>query len=39
MILGFTQLVRGRISENLSGGKVRPARMSDNLTTICEPIV
>jgi hypothetical protein len=25
--------------KNLRGGKGRPARKADNLTTICEPIV
>jgi hypothetical protein len=27
------------LTEDLSGGKERPARKADNLTVICEPIV
>jgi hypothetical protein len=35
--LEFTQPLT--VPENVSGGKALPARMSDNLTSICEPII
>jgi hypothetical protein len=39
MALGSTQPLTEISTGNLPGGKGRPARMSDNLTAICEPIV
>jgi hypothetical protein len=37
--LGSTQPLTEMSTGNLPGGKGRPARKDDNLTTICEPIV
>jgi hypothetical protein len=37
MAMGSTQPVTEMSTRNLPGGKVRPARKADNLTTICEP--
>jgi hypothetical protein len=37
--LGSTQPLTEMIAKNLSGVKVRPARMAYNLTAICQPIV
>jgi hypothetical protein len=39
MALGSTQPLTEMRTRNLPGGKGRPARKADNLTTICEPIV
>jgi hypothetical protein len=39
MALGSTQPLTEMSTRNLSGGKGRPAREADNLTTICESIV
>jgi hypothetical protein len=39
MGLGSTQPLTEMSTRNLPGGKGRPARKSDNLTAICEPIV
>jgi hypothetical protein len=39
MALGSIQPLTEMSTRNLSGGKGRPARKADNLTTICEPIV
>jgi hypothetical protein len=39
MALGSTQPLTEISTRNLAGGKGRPARGADNLTTICEPIV
>jgi hypothetical protein len=39
MALESTQILTKMNTKNLSGGKRRPARNADNLTTICEPIV
>jgi hypothetical protein len=39
MALGSTQPLTEMGTRNLPGGKGRPARKSDNLTAICEPIV
>jgi hypothetical protein len=39
MTLGSTQSLTEMSTSNLPGGKGRPARKADNLTTICEPIV
>jgi hypothetical protein len=39
MALGSTQPLTEMSTRNLPGGKRRPARKSDNLTAICEPIV
>jgi hypothetical protein len=39
MALGSTQPLTEMSTRNLPGGKKRPARKADNLTTICEPIV
>jgi hypothetical protein len=39
MALGSTQPLTEIITRNLPGGKGRPARGTDNLTAICEPIV
>jgi hypothetical protein len=38
MALGSTQPLK-EITRNLPGRKGQPARKSDNLTAICEPIV
>jgi hypothetical protein len=37
--LGSIQPVTEMITKNLPGGKGRPARRADNLTSICEPIL
>jgi hypothetical protein len=39
MTLGSTQPLTEMSARNLPGGKGRPARKTDNLTAICEPIV
>jgi hypothetical protein len=39
MALGSTQPLTEMSTKNLPGSKGRPARGSDNLTAICEPIV
>jgi hypothetical protein len=39
MTLGSTQPLTEMSTRNLTGGKERPARKSDNLTVICEPMV
>jgi hypothetical protein len=39
MALGSTQPLTEMRTRNLPGGKKRPARGSDNLAAICEPIV
>jgi hypothetical protein len=39
MALGSTQPLTEMSTRNIPGGKGRPARGADNLTTICEPIV
>jgi hypothetical protein len=39
MALGSTQPLTEMSTTNLHGGKGRPARKADNLTTICEPVV
>jgi hypothetical protein len=39
MALGSTQPLTEMSIRNIPGGKGRPARKADNLTTICEPIV
>jgi hypothetical protein len=39
MALGSTQPLIEISNRNLPGGKGRPARKDDNLTSICEPIV
>jgi hypothetical protein len=39
MTLGSTQPLTEMSTRNLPGGKERPARKADNLTTICEPTV
>jgi hypothetical protein len=39
MALGSTQPLTEMSTRNLPGGKGRPARKADNLTTICDPIV
>jgi hypothetical protein len=39
MVLGSTQPLTKMSTRNLPGGKRLPARMADNLTAICEPIV
>jgi hypothetical protein len=39
MALGFTRQVTEMSSEDLSGGKMWPARKADNLTATFEPIV
>jgi hypothetical protein len=39
MALGSTQPLTEMSTRKLPGGKGRPARKADNLTTICEPIV
>jgi hypothetical protein len=37
--LGLTQPLTEMSTRNLPGGKGRPVRKADNLTTICEPTV
>jgi hypothetical protein len=37
--LGSTQPLSEMSTRNVSGGKGRPVRKADNLTTICEPII
>jgi hypothetical protein len=39
MALGSTQPLTEMSTMNLPGGKGRPARKGDNLTSICEPVV
>jgi hypothetical protein len=39
MALGSTHPLTEMSTKNLTGGKGRPARKSDNLTATCEPIV
>jgi hypothetical protein len=39
MALGSTQPLTEMSTRNLPGGKGRPARMADNLASICEPTV
>jgi hypothetical protein len=39
MALGSTQPLTELSTKNLPRGKGRPARKTDNLTAICEPIV
>jgi flagellar motor switch protein FliM len=39
MALGSTQPLTEQVLGIFLGGKGRPARKADNLTTICEPIV
>jgi hypothetical protein len=39
MALGSTQPLTEMSTRNLPGGKGRPARGADNLTTFCEAIV
>jgi hypothetical protein len=39
MTLASTQPLTEMSTRNFSGGKGRPARKADNLTSICEPIV
>jgi hypothetical protein len=39
VVLGSTQPITEISIRNLPGDKARPARKSDNLTAICEPIV
>jgi hypothetical protein len=39
MALGLTQPLTEMSTTNLPGGKGRPARKAENLTTICEPTV
>jgi hypothetical protein len=39
MVLGSTQPLTEMSTRNFPGGKKRPARRADNLTTICEPNV
>jgi hypothetical protein len=39
MALGSTQPLTEMSTRKSPGGKGRPARKADNLTTICEPIV
>jgi hypothetical protein len=36
--MGSTQSLTEMSTRNLPGGKGRPARKADNLTSICEPI-
>jgi hypothetical protein len=38
-LLGSTEPLTEMSTRNFPGGKGRPARKSDNLTAICEPIV
>jgi hypothetical protein len=37
--LGLTEPLTETSTRNLPGGKARPARDADNLTSICPPIV
>jgi hypothetical protein len=39
MALGSTQPLTEMSTRNIPGGEGRPARIADNLTAICEPIV
>jgi hypothetical protein len=39
MALGLAQPLTEMSTKNVSVGEARPARMADNLTDICEPIV
>jgi hypothetical protein len=39
MALGSTQPLTEISTRNLPGGKEQPARKTDNLTAICEPII
>jgi hypothetical protein len=39
MALRSTQVLTEVNTRNLSGGRERPARKADNLTTVSEPIV
>jgi hypothetical protein len=39
MALWSTETLREMSTRNLPGGKGRPARKADNLTSTCEPIV
>jgi hypothetical protein len=39
MVLGSTQPLKEMSTNNLPGGKERPARRTDNLTAICETTV
>jgi hypothetical protein len=39
MALGSTQPLTEMSTRNFPGGKGRPARVADNLTAFCEPIV
>jgi hypothetical protein len=39
MALGSTQILTEMSTMNIPGGKGRPARKADNLTTICESTV
>jgi hypothetical protein len=39
MALGSTQPLTEMSNTNLPGGKGRPVRKADNLTSICEPTV
>jgi hypothetical protein len=39
VVLGSTQPLTEMSTRNLPGGKGRPARKTDNITAICEPIV
>jgi hypothetical protein len=39
MALGSTQSLAEMSARNLPGGKGRPARKTDNLIVICEPII
>jgi hypothetical protein len=39
MALGSTQPLTEMSTRNIPGGKGRPARVADNLTANCEPIV
>jgi hypothetical protein len=39
MVLGLTEPLTEMSTRNLPGGKWQPARVADNLATICKPIV
>jgi hypothetical protein len=39
MAVGLSQPLTEMSSRNLPGGKVRPARKADNLSSICGPIL
>jgi hypothetical protein len=39
MALGSTQPLTEMSTRNLAGGKERPARRADTLTTFCDPII